>query len=129
MSATCVFITKGSAWRGMGRNWKGKQSLVTPAAWRRWLCFPVQLRPFFILNFFSRKDFTMKKVAYFHARLTPTERAAVGAIAARDGLNVSEASRYLIREGAKALGVWPPKSEGLKLESKNDTLESSEVTQ
>lgn len=41
-------------------------------------------------------------------RCTPLERRAVECVAQQEGLKLSEAARRLIREGSKALGVWPP---------------------
>jgi len=50
----------------------------------------------------------MEKAAWLHKiRCTELERNAVDALAERDGLEYPEALRLLVREGAKAVGVWP----------------------
>ena len=50
----------------------------------------------------------MAKTAWLHqVRCTEHERESVDTLGERDGLEYPEALRYLVREGAKALGVWP----------------------
>jgi hypothetical protein len=46
-------------------------------------------------------------------RLLPDERAVVSAITDLERFaNPSEAVRYCLRETARALGLWPPPSDG-----------------
>ena len=50
----------------------------------------------------------MDKTAWLHrVRCTQLERAVVDALAHRDGIKYPEALRHLVREGAKAEGLWP----------------------
>ena len=52
-------------------------------------------------------NFSMADGAYA-ARAKPPERMALDAIMAMEFMNQSEVIRMLIREGAKARGLWPP---------------------
>jgi len=48
------------------------------------------------------------KTEEVRARVTITEKAALAAIAEKEILNLSEAVRTLVREGAQRRGLWPP---------------------
>lgn len=51
------------------------------------------------------------KNQFINARCTQTELVALGTIAQREDLNLSETVRMLIREKAKSIGLWPIKEE------------------
>jgi len=48
------------------------------------------------------------KTQEIRAKLNPTEKAALAAIAQAEVLNLSETIRALVREGARLRGLWPP---------------------
>ena len=49
----------------------------------------------------------LEKSVFLTARAIPEEKKALEAIAKRERLTTSEALRLIVREAAKARGVWP----------------------
>jgi hypothetical protein len=48
----------------------------------------------------------MKKIDWLKARATPAERRALEAVARQEGRKPAEMLRELVREAARARGVW-----------------------